>query len=309
MITPALHTKRANNIELSDVLHDEIIVTAKEPSEQRGTVGFMESVPSNKVALISLNDDRQTIRAEHDERCHQINLRSRESVLTFFSQFSRVLIDITSLRHYVWAPLIKHLFESQVQTRVMYAEPKEYSKHPSPSSDNKFDLTNKFEGLAPIPGFAKLDRDYSGETDIFIAMLGFEGNRPRRLLNELEPAPKVIPIIGMAGFKLEYPSFTITCNRSLLEEEDAFSDIRLARASCPFEAFEQIRQISLDYRNSYLYLAPVGTKPHALGAVMFHILNPENTELLYDNPIGKSDRTKGKGKVHIYDLSKFKKND
>lgn len=309
MIIPALHTKRTSNIELNDIFSDEAIVTAKEPSEQRGAVGFMDNIASDKVVLISLNEDRQSVCAEYNERRHQINLRSRESVSTFFSQFCRVLLDITSLRHYVWAPLVKHLFESDVHTRVMYAEPKEYSKHPSPSSDNKFDLTNKFEGLSPIPGFAKLDRDYSGEVDVFIAMLGFEGNRPRMLLNELEPAPKVIPIIGMAGFKLEYPSFTITCNRSLLEEEDAFSDIRLARASCPFEAFEQIRQISLDYRGSYLYLAPVGTKPHALGAVMFHILNPENSELLYDNPIGKSDRTKGKGKVHIYDLSKFKKND
>lgn len=309
MIIPALHTKRASNIEISDLFQDEIIVTAKEPSEQRGTVGFMQSISSDKVVLISLNDDRQSISTEHGGSSHELNLRSRDSILTFFSQFNRVLLDITSLRHYVWAPLVKHLFEGEVQTRVMYAEPKEYSKHPSPSSDNKFDLTNKFEGLSPIPGFAKLDRDYSGEVDIFIAMLGFEGDRPRRLLNELEPAPKVIPIIGMAGFKLEYPSFTITCNRSLLEEEDAFSDIRLARASCPFEAFDQIRRITLDYRNSYIYLAPVGTKPHALGAVMFHILNPDSTELLYDNPIGKSDRTKGKGKVHIYDLSKFKQND
>ncbi|CAI3929058.1 hypothetical protein [Alteromonas macleodii] len=306
MIVPASHTLRLVDITIEALKDKEVIVTAKIPSEQRGTLNVIDGIDKSRVLFISEGDNRESINVEHCEQQYTINLRSSESIARLFKSFSKLLLDITSLRHMVWAPLVRYFYSNGFSTRVMYAEPLEYSKHPSPSSDNKFDLTNKFDGVYPIPGFAKLDREYSGAIDIFITMLGFEGDRPRRILNEIEPPPKVIPIIGMAGFKVEYPTFTITCNRSLLEEVDAFSNIRLARASCPFETYEKIAEISQEYEDSYLYLAPVGTKPHALGAVMYHIINPENSELLYDNPVGQTNRTKGKAQVHIYDLDRFR---
>ncbi|MNG00824.1 hypothetical protein D3C84_837740 [compost metagenome] len=81
--------------------------------------------------------------------------------------------------------------------------------------------------------------------------------------------------------------------------------MRYARASCPFEAFESLNKIRQDYPDHYMYLALVGTKPHALGAILFAIKNPETSEIMFDYPVKKSGRTQGIGVVHIYDFENF----
>jgi len=46
---------------------------------------------------------------------------------------------------------------------------------------------------------------------------------------------------------------------------------------------------------SKIKLAPVGTKPHAIGAMLFAIKHPKDVELVYDNPKRKIVRTDGIG--------------
>lgn len=201
--------------------------------------------------------------------------------------------------------MLKSVYERRVETRVLYAEPESYKPHPSPASATLFDLSVTFEGLAPLPGFARLAGPDDENRCLFVAMLGFEGNRPERLVLQLDPIPKVIPVVGVPGFQLEYPAFTVACNRVILDEYRAHSELRFARASCPFEAFETLREIRKDYPEHYMYLAPVGTKPHALGMILFAIANPNTTEIMFDHPIKKAGRTKGVGILHIYDFGRF----
>ena len=54
-----------------------------------------------------------------------------------------------------------------------------------------------------------------------------------------------------------------------------------------------------------MYVALVGTKPHALGAIWYSIVNPSSTEVMFDFPIKKKDRTRGIGTIHIYDFGVF----
>ena len=51
-----------------------------------------------------------------------------------------------------------------------------------------------------------------------------------------------------------------------------------------------------------MYIAPIGTKPHALGAICYALRNPDTTEIMYDNPIRKPGRTAGIGQMHVYML-------
>jgi len=44
----------------------------------------------------------------------------------------------------------------------------------------------------------------------------------------------------------------------------------------------------------------IGTKPHALGAVMFALTSPSRIELIYDNPIRKEGRTDGLDRLLVY---------
>jgi hypothetical protein len=44
-------------------------------------------------------------------------------------------------------------------------------------------------------------------------------------------------------------------------------------------------------------LAPIGTKPHGIGAMLIALKFPRNIELVYDSPKRKLQRTEGVGNI------------
>jgi hypothetical protein len=50
-------------------------------------------------------------------------------------------------------------------------------------------------------------------------------------------------------------------------------------------------------------VAPIGTKPHAMGAVLFALASSKTVELVYDHPIRKATRTAGKARLLLYEVS------
>lgn len=111
--------------------------------------------------------------------------------------------------------------------------------------------------------------------------------------------------MGVPGFQIEFPAYTISCNRNFLSEFRANTEIRHARASCPFEVIDALGKIRRDFQGHYMYLAPVGTKPHALGAIIFAAANEDDTEIMFDHPIRKVGRTGGVGLIHVYNFHDF----
>lgn len=211
-------------------------------------------------------------------------------------------LDISGLPHHVWAPLLRAGFATLSTLRVVYAEPEKYRRHPSPTSRSEFDLSEGFLGIEPIPGFAKLRGPDDETAAVLVALLGFEGKRATRVALELDPVPPVFAVVGVPGFRIEYPQVTHASNAEFLHEHRVFARIRHAPASCPFGAFDALVDIQRDTGGKYMYLAPIGTKPHSLGAICFALKNPASTEVMYDHPLRKPGRTDGLGPVHIYTL-------
>ena len=54
-----------------------------------------------------------------------------------------------------------------------------------------------------------------------------------------------------------------------------------------------------------MVIAPIGTKPHAIGAILYAIKHMAKVELLYDNPIRSVHRTEGIGRVIVCNVSKL----
>ena len=206
------------------------------------------------------------------------------------------------MAHHVWAPLLRAAWDKASSVFGIYVEPLHYRPLISPTSPTIYDLSTSFGGLAPLPGFARLNPVRDDAKSILVAMLGFEGRRPLHLALEVDSISRLIPIIGVPGFRIEYPAAAVASNRELLDQYHAHSDIRLARASCPFDAFQVLEEIHAAYPDHYLYIAPVGTKPHAVAAILYAIKHPDSSELLYDHPARKAGRSWGVGKVHVYDL-------
>lgn len=222
----------------------------------------------------------------------------------------QVYIDVTGLCHSVWAPLLKLSLSLKKKLSIIYVEPRDYKKSENPAAGLIYDLSEKTQGIAPIPGFAsfpsKDDEDY-----LFAAFLGFEGPRFFHALEQLEPeSDTVFPIIGVPGYQPEYPFYTFEGNALPLRSTkyQAWKNMRFASASCPFSAFRALEGLKAEFPNKRVKLGLFGTKPHAIGAILFRLVYPKISELIYDHPVRKLKRTSGAKDKHIFDISDFLEN-
>lgn len=189
---------------------------------------------------------------------------------------------------------------------AVYVEPANYRFNIAPKEGEIFDLSERINGISPLPGFVSL-REPSDETSVcFVPLLGFEGTRFAYLIEQVQPpGDRIMPVVGVPGFLPEYPFFTYQGNQLPLMRTHAWRNIRFAIANCPFSLYYTLNDIMSEYPNNFLKVAPIGTKPHALGAVLFGIANQPLVELVYDHPIRKAKRTEGSLRLFVYHISAF----
>lgn len=296
----------ARKVSLADLPSQGIahLLYGADIEEERATTILAEmAADGGSVALCRVESiDDAVCRVHGLER--SFNLYETSSLNEFASTFSGIVaIDLTSLEHRIWAPLIKALLASATEVVALYAEPDDYQRSDDlPGSI--YDLSTS-RGIEPLPGFARLTRR-PGDAGHFAPLLGFEGARLGHILDQEEvDVAQTSPILGSPGFRLEYPTLTYLANRDYLEQGRMDRRVEFARASCPFEAFRAIERIHADAGHCYLRLAPIGTKPHALGAVLYAIRNGSSVEIVYDHPIRSRGRTRGSRGVYLYEVSGF----
>jgi len=188
---------------------------------------------------------------------------------------------------------------------VVYVEPTDYRHSAAPTEGEIFDLSERIAGVAPIPGFASLN-EVADENSRFVPLLGFEGVRLAHILEHVQPqGRKITPIIGVPGFRAEYPFYSFLGNRSVLVKTGAWRNTMFAPAFSPFSLFYVLEELANESDIVHLKIAPIGTKPHALGAVLFALTRPSMVELVYDHPVRKPERTQGTGRLWVYHLSAF----
>lgn len=237
----------------------------------------------------------------------EVQLRSAQQFHDLYEQINKSILylDITGLSHHIWGPLLKAALLTRKEVKGIYVEPGDYKFSPTPTEGEIFDLSERIKGISPIPGFASLT-EFDDDNICFVPLLGFEGTRFAHLVEHAQPqGESIIPIVGVPGFMPEFPFYTYLGNRPALLDTKSWRKIRFAKANCPFSLFYLLRDITTDYPAHRLKIAPIGTKPHALGAILFYISNTKSVELIYDHPIRKSDRTSGTGKLLVYHLSSF----
>ncbi|NVJ20365.1 hypothetical protein HUW62_03905 [Myxococcus sp. AM011] len=288
-------------------LPDDItVIFASTGLDDRGVLPAWEQrrqrLPEQCVSLSKDPTNPTMAHASISSRSQTISLHEPQQLWSFANHPTSVCIDITSLTPDVWAPLIESALTYVPQLIATYVEPKDYRLHPNPTEATMFDLSSSFHGIAPLPGFAKLLGPEDEFDTVFVAFLGFEGSRARVLANSLDPLPPTTAVIGIPGMRPEYPALAVSSNRDFLDECRPHLSVRFAAASCPFEAEQVLTEISLEYPTSYMYVAPIGTTPHSLGAVLFAAKHKRRVELMYDHPIHSPSRTSGIGPTHVFVL-------
>jgi hypothetical protein len=240
-----------------------------------------------------------------------INLRNLSALRRLLIDLSKPLyLDLTGLTHQTWAPLVRAAVYSMVPLVGVYVEPREYTRSSTPTPGMIFDLSERTEGISPLPGFASLRRSSRDESACFIPLLGFEGARFGHVMEQVQPPQhRTIPVVGVPGFRPEFPFYAYSGNRTQLEGDHLAVSVRLAKANCPFDLFHALRRIASDYPNDFLRIAPIGTKPHGLGAILFALSLQDRVEIIYDHPVRKVRRTTGEARVCTYDIDSFVQSD
>ncbi|BCQ53753.1 hypothetical protein [Burkholderia gladioli] len=214
-----------------------------------------------------------------------------------------IYIDITGLTHAVWAGILKSAILQKMRVFAVYVEPDQYSRSSAPVEGQVYDLSTRIQGITPLAGYAVLSPRNNVDFT-FVPLLGFEGTRLRHVIEQVQPGyEKITPVIGSPGFKPWYVFETYLGNRAALMETEAWQAVRYAPANCPFSCFYLLQEIAEGTSAGSLKIALVGTKPHALGAVLFALTSTTPTELVYDHPIRKAGRTDGTARLHVYHVS------
>lgn len=277
------------------------------------------------VEMIELTEAELNIATTSMAGFERLSLRNANHILAFLQAQGgrRLYLDITGLGHRVWAPLVRVAIEARFELYVVYVEPLDYRPSASlrtlgtfePGGDAPramppvleiFDLSERIDGIEPLPLFVNL-ADPTEQDVTFIPILGFEGTRFAYVLNHIEYSEdKVYPIVGVPGFRPEYPFFSYWANERQLLDGTAYQHVQYARANCPFSCFYLLRDMITQAGDDHIRIGLMGTKPHALGAIMLAIaLKNREIELVYDHTRRKPGRTDGSAHLHVYEVSNF----
>jgi hypothetical protein len=263
------------------------------------SVNFVQIQESQKDKIKATNNDTE------------YNLHSSSSIKSLFEYFksSVIYIDVTGLNNRVSASLLKHCLQksdgASLNIRVIYAEPDTYEIGRFKSEGVFNDLSEQIEGIEPLPGFASIIPDNIDDI-IFVALLGFEGGRFMHIVENIQPQrDSIIPIIGVPGFRLEYPFVAYWGNRRPIEETNTWRNISYVSANSIVDVYLFLSKLIKKHPKKKIKVAPIGTKPHAIGAILFAIKYSSRVELIYDNPMRKRKRTSGIGKIVNCEVSKL----
>jgi hypothetical protein len=238
----------------------------------------------------------------------QYSLRSSRNLSTLLESVGRtqtVYIDITGLSYSVWAALLRASLSLGMDVRVVYVEPDSYTRSRAPVEGQIYDLSARILGISPLPGFATLSETPSREAN-FVALLGFEGARLRYAIEQAQPQQdRIIPIVGLPGFQPSYVFEAYLGNRGVLLETNSWTRVRYAPANCPFRCAYILEDISNRNPDWVTQVALVGTKPHALGAVLFALTTQRAVELMHDHPVHSIGRTSGTSRLFVYRVASF----
>jgi hypothetical protein len=268
---------------------------------------FSKKNPNISFIEVKMLEDEDDVIIDVKEN-KKYYLRNTRSIHSLFENYNVtvVYIDTTGLNNRISASLLKNavtLSEKQkLEINIIYVEPSTYLIHEFRSESVYNDLSEERDGIDPLPGFA----NFLPNDDIkFIALLGFEGGRFSYLKECVQPPDdSIIPIIGVPGFRIEYPFVTLWGNRFPLEDTKSWGNIIYVTANSIPDVYFLLKKIlNQPPKNYKMVLAPIGTKPHVIAAILFAIKYSKRVEIVYDNPKRRINRTDGIGQIVVCNVN------
>jgi hypothetical protein len=254
-----------------------------------------DSVSKNRVILINFkerikdlpksdslfNYRSQTYRDIQEIECEIKNPSSclEEFSINGFLKDSKIAIDISCFTKPYFYFLIKLLVErfKIEKISVYYTEPKSYL-FPN-SLFGAFHTSNGPLSILEMPGFTGLE--IRGTKRKLIILMGFDGDLSKEINEDVSPEYTVV-VNGFPSYTPKFKDISLIANEKLVS--DPHITIKYARANNPFDVYNLLQNIKEDRKEDcFINIAPLGTKPMALGACLFALHNPE-VRIVYPLP-------------------------
>lgn len=133
-------------------------------------------------------------------------------------------------------------------------------------------------------------------------LLGYEGDRFSDAMDVMQLKPDQVSLVfGVPSYKLNWERNSYAGNIKVIEDNHLNDRFVFCGANNPLSVHREVSEIRKFHNNSQFYIAPIGTKPQAIGCIP--IVSQHNSEkitgVLWDHPKRKKGRTKGVSKIQI----------
>lgn len=191
-----------------------------------------------------------------------------------------IALDISCFTKPYYFSIIKYLKErvGLQSITVFYTEPMSYVF--SKGLYNSYHSGYGPLAVREIHGFPGIDT--RTEKKILIILLGFDGELATFITEEIAPDETVI-VNGFPSYSPKFKDISLINNEKLVDYYSSPRQIKYVEANNPFETFNLLESLKLQYPTSFINVAPIGTKPMALGACLFAILYP-SVRIIYPFP-------------------------
>ena len=203
-----------------------------------------------------------------------------------FGPTKKIGIDISCLTKPYFYFLIK-LFKERfglLRLSVYYTEPKSYL-FPKGSFDT-FHTSSGPLSITEIPGYSGVE--LRGAKRKLIILLGFDGDLSKEINEDVAPNETLV-VNGFPAYAPKFKDISLIANAKLVRDEKNIT-VKYARANNPFEVYNLLETIKdKSERNTFINVAPLGTKPMALGACLFALHNAD-VRVIYPLPDKYEDK-------------------
>jgi len=185
-------------------------------------------------------------------------------------------IDISCFNKPYFYVILKYLRDivGVANVSIFYTEPSSYVFNGGLISS--YHSTSGPLTVMEIPGYS--GEEQRNSTKVLVTLLGFDGELSSFITDEISPDKTVI-VNGFPGYSPKFKDVSLINNEKLV----GASAVVYARANNPFEVYNTLTEICTNDDHQVTIIAPLGTKPMALGACLFAI-NNESVRVVYPMP-------------------------
>lgn len=248
---------------------------------------FKERVEGREPSDTLFNYKKFIIRDLQELNCEIRNPSSclNEFVKNSFSPSKTIGIDISCFTKPYFYYLIKLLKErfNVLNLVIYYTEPKSYFFPTGIFS--AFHTSTGSLSIREIPGYP--GQEGRGAKRILIILLGFDGDLSEEINEDVSPDETIV-VNGFPSYSPKFKDISLIANEKLVSDQEI--KVEYARANNPFEVYNLLESIKDGAEGeTFINVAPLGTKPMALGACLFALHHPD-VRIVYPLPEKYEDK-------------------